>query len=43
MQRLDGVSAGLTPTPGTILGQVIPRVPEVEGKIHAAVYQAIVE
>jgi CubicO group peptidase (beta-lactamase class C family) len=25
------------------LGQVIPRVPEIEGKIHAAVYQAIVE
>jgi CubicO group peptidase (beta-lactamase class C family) len=23
------------------LGQVIPRVPEIEGKIHAAVYQAI--
>ncbi|HZP88312.1 MAG TPA: serine hydrolase domain-containing protein [Burkholderiales bacterium] len=25
------------------LGQVIPRVPEIEGKIHSAVYQAIVE
>jgi CubicO group peptidase (beta-lactamase class C family) len=25
------------------LGQVIPRVPEIEGKVHAAVYQAIME
>jgi CubicO group peptidase (beta-lactamase class C family) len=26
-----------------VLGQLIPRVPEIEGKLHAAVYQAIVE
>jgi hypothetical protein len=25
------------------LGQLVPRVPEIEGKLHAAVYQAIVE